>query len=179
MSAEYVSDGFMVAVVLAVLGGVWFAWSQRHVRGLWMLLPIVGTVSAVVIAVSGVIDVVGTWGSGSAVDGSVVGLYVVALALQGLITRVITGFLSSRGRTNLVPTTVALSLILHLVVLAELFRASDLYLVALVCLAATLLAWPLAGLVRLMTASGAAPVHATTGILMGTVLLGAAAPALL
>ncbi|GAB3157870.1 hypothetical protein GCM10027059_01680 [Myceligenerans halotolerans] len=178
MSTDHARDAVTAAVVLAVFAGLWFAWSQRHVRGLWMLGPIVGLVSAVVIAVSGGIDVVGAWGAETAVDGGTIGLYVVALALQAAVTRLITGFLASRDLARLVPTTVALSMTLHLVVLAELLRVSDLYLVSLICLAAIVLAWPIAAIGRLMSPSGAPMAHATTGVLMGVILLGAAAQAL-
>ncbi|MBE1876832.1 hypothetical protein [Myceligenerans pegani] len=178
MSAEHARDAATAAVVLAVFAGLWFAWARRHIRGLWMLVPIVGMVSAVVVAVSGTLDVIGAWDTGTAVDGGTIGLYVVALGLQAVVTRVITGFLASRDLTNLVPTVVALSLTVHLVVLAELLWVDDLYLVALICLAAIVLAWPIAAVGRFMTPSGAPMTHATTGILMGVILLGAAARAL-
>jgi hypothetical protein len=178
MSAEHARDAAIAAIVLAVLAGLWFAWSQRHVRGLWMLGPIVGAVSAVVVAVSGILDVIGAWDTPTSVDGATIGLYLVALGLQAVVTRLITGFLAGRELTRLVPATVALSMTLHLVVLAELLGASDLYLVALICLGAIVLAWPIAAIGRLMTPSGAPMTHATTGILMGVILLAAAAQAL-
>lgn len=179
MPTEYARDAATAAVALAVLGGLWFAWSQRHVRGLWKLGPIIGLVSAVVIAVNGVIDVAEARDTETAVDGGTIGLYVVALALQAAITRLITGFLASRDLARLVPTTVALSMTLHLVVLAELLRVSDLYLVSLICLVAIVLAWPIAAIGRLMSPSGAPTAHATTGVLIGVILLGGAAQALI
>lgn len=178
MPVEHARDVATAAVVLAVLAGLWFVWSQRHIRGLWTLLPIAGTVSAVVVAVSGVLAVVREAGGGTAVDGATIGLFLVALALQGAVTRLITGFLSRKDLAHLVPTTVALSLVVHLVVLAELLRVSDLYLIALVGLAATILAWPIAAVGRFMTPSGASITHATTGILLGATLLAGAAQSL-
>ncbi|RPF21031.1 hypothetical protein [Myceligenerans xiligouense] len=178
MSAEHARDAAIAAIVLAGLGGLWFAWSQRHIRGLWMLGPIVGVVSAVVTAVSGGLEVIETWDTGTAVDGGTIGLYAVAFGLQAAITRLITGALAARDLTRLVPATVALSMTIHLVVLAELLGVHDLYLVALICLAAIVLAWPIAAVARLMSPSGAPMIHPTTGILMGVILLGAAARAL-
>ncbi|MBO0610655.1 hypothetical protein [Myceligenerans salitolerans] len=178
MPAEHARDAATAAIVLALFAGLWFAWSQRHIRGLWMLAPIVGVVSAIVVVVSGVIAVVGAWDTGTTVDAGTVGLYVVAVALQAVVTRLITGFLAARGLNRLVPTTVAVSMTVHLVVLAELLAVNDLYLVALVCVAAVVLAWPVAAVGRLMSPSGAPMIHATTGILMGVILLGAAARAL-
>lgn len=175
MSTEHAQDLATAALVLAVFAGLWFAWSQRHVRGLWRVLPIAGVVSAVVIAVSAALEVIGAWGTGTAVDAGTIGLYLVAVGLQAVVTRLITGFLAARDRTGLVPTVVALSLALHLVVLAELLGVNSLYLVALICLAAVVLAWPIAAVVRLMTPSGAPVTHATTGMLLGVILLGAAA----
>ncbi|MBL0885661.1 hypothetical protein [Myceligenerans indicum] len=179
MDAEHARDAATAAVVLAVLAGLWFAWSQRHIRGPWTLGPIAGAVSAVVITGRGVVDVIGAWDTETAVAGATIGLYVVALGLQAALTRMITGFLASHDQARLVPTTVALSMTLHLVVLAELLQVGDLYLVALICLAAIVLAWPIAAVGRLMAPGGAPKHHATTGVLLGVILLSGAAQGLI
>lgn len=178
MTAGHALDAAVAAVVLTVLAALWFAWVGRHVRGLWTLGPIIGAVSAVVIAFRGVMEAVDQWGGGSVVDGGTIGLYTLALALQGALTRLITGFLAGRDLSKLVPATVALSMIVHVLVLGELLRVDDMYRVALFCLVAVALSWPIGSLGRLLPPHRTPMTFAATGILLGIVLLGGAAHAL-
>ncbi|GAA1871658.1 hypothetical protein [Myceligenerans crystallogenes] len=178
MPTEHAFDVAVATVILAVFAGLWFLWSMRHIRGLWALLPIAGAVSSVVVAASGTIDAVGAVADGTSVEGPTIGIYLVALLLQGAVTRWLTGFLASHNQTRLVPSTVAVSLVIHVVVLAELLTVSYLYFVALFCLAAVILAWPVAAVGRLMTPNGTPMTHPTTGVLMGAILLAGAAQSL-
>lgn len=196
---EHTSDGALAAAAVSVLAALWFAWTVRH-SGPWSrLVPMAGIVLAAVAAVVAAVAAYGAWPDGTVVTGGVVSIYVAALLVHGGLTRLCTGSLAGKyrravaaakdadkagvttgkSRLHLIPTVVAVSTAIQVGVIANTLAVPDLYLGAAAGLAAAVLAWPLGGLLRLVTRPRghrptAALAHPLTGLLAGAVLLATA-----
>jgi len=195
----YTSDHALAAATTSILAALWFIWTVRH-SGPWArLLPVAGVAVAAVAVALAALVAARSWSDGTVVTGRVVSIYVAALLAHGLLTRLTTGAVASRyrravaaakdedkagvtdgkSRLHLIPTVVAVSTAIQVVVIADTLDVPALYLGAVAAFLVALLAWPLGWLLRPATRSRgprppAALAHPLTGLLTGAVLLATA-----
>lgn len=193
---EHASDHALAATAAGLLAAAWFGWTVRH-SGPWTrVLPVAGAAAAAALATAGALTAVRAWSDGTVVTGGVVAIYAAALLVHAGLTRLCTGLLASRyrravaaakddakagvtvgkSRVHLIPTVVAVSTGLQLVVIADTLDVPALYLGGAAGVAVALLAWPLGWALRPLTRPRLARptvalVHPLTGLLTGATLV--------
>jgi hypothetical protein len=167
MTAEFVRDAAATAAIFGFFASAWFGWAQDQPPQAWRKALLAGSITSVLTAVAGGILTWRHWSDGTVFGPDSSRTFGVIVGIEFVVAAAGAALLVARRRQALIPAWIALVVGVHFFPLAPLLHYPLLY--------------PIAGLVTL-AALGAIPlartrsvaVSATTGLLVGPVLLAAA-----
>jgi hypothetical protein len=168
VTAEFARDAAATVAIFGFFASVWFGWAQEKPPTAWRPMLIGGSVTALLIMVTGVVLTWQQWSDGTALDAATSRSFGIIVGIEFAVAGLGAGWLAWRRRSELIPAWIALVVGVHLFPLAPLLRYPLLYGVAAVVTVGALAAVPLAR-------SRSLPVSAVTGAATGITLLAAAA----
>jgi len=172
MTAEFLRDAAMTAVIFGVFASSWFGWAQEDPPPTWRKFLTAGAIASVLTAVAGGVLAWQHWQDGSVFDADTSRTFGVIVGIEFAAAAIGAGILEVRRKKELIPAWIALVVGVHLFPVAALLGYPLIHVVGAMITVVALVSIPRARAREL-------PVSAVTGLGAGTVLLAGALLALL